>query len=353
MKNGQYIRWISPTWLVLCLCLSFAVSCQKPPIKMNLISDNISYKPEDPIQMQIRVFNDNTNIFGQKRPVIARQGFFYQNFHLLLTIIDPNGVPVAKRFAEPAIEPALAYRSGNRFLVPVEIIPPDGENVYVMNDARKYYRLGEIYGWYTADVRASLETFSRYKERPTGELYGELFARCNKAYNPLSSNKIRFEIAPAEPPFKAALKVYVNLLTATGGLQQKVSALENADARLYRVSKIPPKYMPISRKVYGIIWNNVKSQQSRLTYANGTATFSGIEQDDYLILARHPAFADVNITGKLLAKDDAQWQAGKVVELSLSVIRKPDGTVEPGNTGKILEGIKAARFIMNDLGYYW
>jgi hypothetical protein len=321
MKNSQSIRRVTPIWLVLCLCLSLTVSCQKPPIRINLISDKTSYEPKEPIQMQIRVYNDKTNVFGQKKPVIARKGFFYQDFHLLLTIIDPDGVPVAKRHSGPVGEPAPPYRAGKRFLVPVEIIPAGSENVYFIKDAHKYYRLGEIHGWYTADVRASLQTFSRYKEGPSGEPYGDLSAWCNKAYDPLTSNKIRIEITPTEPPLRAALKVHVNLITTAGGSQQKVSALEDAEVRLYRVSKISPKYMPINRKVYGIIWSHVKPQQSRLTYANGRATFSGIEQDDYLILARHPAFANVIITGKLLSKDDAQWQAGKVVESFLSVAR--------------------------------
>ena len=80
--------------------------------------------------------------------------------------------------------------------------------------------------------------------------------------------------------------------------------------------------------------------------------FSGIERDDYLILARHPAFAGMVITGNLIAKGDAQWQAGKVVECFLSLIRKPDGTVVPG-TAKVLEGLKAILFTMNDVGSRW
>ena len=53
----------------------------------------------------------------------------------------------------------------------------------------------------------------------------------------------------------------------------------------------------------------------------GVAVFSGIERDDYLLLARHPANVGVAITGKLVEKDDAQWQTGKVVESYLSVKR--------------------------------
>ena len=349
MKNGQSIRRMTPIWLILCLCLSFAVACQKPPVRINLISDKVSYKPQEPIQLQIRVYNDKTNVFGQKKPVIARKGFFYQDFHLLLTIIDPKGLPVAKRHPDPVIEPASPYRAGNCFLVPVEIIPVDGENIYVMKVARKYYRLGEIYGWYTADVRASLETFSRYKEGPPGELYAELFARCNKTYNPLSSNKIRFEIAPSEPAVKSTIKAHVNLVTAADGSKtgENKTALENADVRLYRVSQIQQGYRPVNRKVYRAVWNNVRPQKSSLTNSKGVAVFSGLERDDYLVLARHPAFAGVIITGKLLSKDGAQWQAGKVVECFLSVIRKPDGTA------KVLEGLKAVLFTMNDVGSCW
>jgi hypothetical protein len=313
---------MTPIWLVLCLCLSFTVACQKPPIKINLISDKVSYEPKVPIQMQIRVYNDKTNVFGQKKPVIARRGFFYQDFHLLLTIIDPNGVPVAKIRPESLIEPAPPYRLEDRFIVPVEIIPPDGENVYVMNDVRKYYHMEDTAGWYTADVRASLETFCRYREGPTGEPYAELLSYWNKAYNPLSSNKIRFEIAPEEPPVRSAIKAHVNLTAAAGGsnTEENKTALENADVRLYRVSLIPQGYRPVNRKVYGAIWNNVRPQKSSLTDSKGVAVFSGIERDDYLILARHPVFAGVNVIGNLIVKDDSQWQAGKVVEFYLSVI---------------------------------
>jgi hypothetical protein len=314
---------MTPIWLILCLCLSFAISCQKPPIKINLMADKNSYEPEEPIQMQIRVYNDKTNIFGQKKPVIARRGFFYQDFHLLLTIIDPKGMPVAIRHPGPVGEPAPPYRDGDQFLVPVEIIPVDGENIFFMKDAHEYYRLGEIHGWYTADVRASLQTFARYKEGPTGEPYGDLSAWCNRAYDPLTSNKIRFEIALEEPPVQSTIKAYVNLKATAGGSNtgEDKTALENADVRLYRVSLIPKDYLPVHHKVYLGVWNNVRPQKSSLTDSKGVVVFSGIERDDYLLLARHPAFADVIIAGKLVEKNDAQWQAGKVVEFYLSVKR--------------------------------
>jgi len=336
MKNRQSIRLIIPR-LVLCLCLSWAVSCQTtPPVRINLISDKASYEAEEPIKIQVRVFNDNINFLGQKKPVIARQGFFYQDFHLALTIIDPSGMVVAKKRSGSVIEPAPPYRVGDRFMVPVEIIPPDGENVYVMNDARKYYYLGDTYGWYSGIVRTSLETFSDYQEKPTGELYAELFSKCSKAYNPLTSNKIRFEILPPKPAVEATLKVQVNLLAIVDGSGSKVSksVLENADVRFYRLSNIPPDYRPVSWKVYRVIWNNVKPEQSRLTHSNGVATFSGVPRDDYLILARHPVFSDGILTGNIIMQADFERPAGKAAECSLSVIRKSDGTMVPGKTAR-------------------
>lgn len=323
MKNGQSINRIIPIWLVLCLCLSLTVACQKPPIKINLISDKNSYEPEEPIQMQIRVYNDKTNFFGQKKSVIVRRGFFYQDFHLLLTIIDPNGIPITRKHIGPAGEPAPPYRTGNRFLVPVEIIPVGGENIYFMKDIRKYYRLDETHGWYTADVRASLQTFSRYKEGPTGEPYGDLSAWCNRSYDPLTSNKIHFEIVPEEKAVKSTIKAHVILVAAAGGskTEENKIALENAEVRLYRVSKIPKKYRKVNRKMYGVIWNNVKPQESSLTDSKGVVVFSSIEQDYYWLLARHSAFANVVITGNLVEKGDAQWQTGKVLESYLSVSR--------------------------------
>jgi hypothetical protein len=132
----------------------------------------------------------------------------------------------------------------------------------------------------------------------------------------LTSNKIRFEIAPEEAPIQSTIKAHVNLTAAvTGGNK---TALENADVRLYPVSEIPKKYQPVRRKVYGAVWNNVRPQKSSLTDSKGVAVFSGVEQNDYLILARHSGFTDVVITGNLIAKGDAQWQAGKVVEFYLS-----------------------------------
>ena len=45
---------------------------------------------------------------------------------------------------------------------------------------------------------------------------------------------------PEEPPLQSTIKAYVNLTAAAGGSNtgEKKIALENADVRLYRISKI-------------------------------------------------------------------------------------------------------------------
>lgn len=299
-------------WLAFCSLLMLCAACCKPPVKINLISGGTVYEPDAPIQVQVRVANVKTDIFGRKREVVTRRGFFDQNFHLRLTVIDPDGLPVAKIRPESVIEPSPPYRSGDRFIVPVEIIPPEAENIYFMKDLRDYYRFEEKAGWYTAQVGASLETFYRYKEADSGELTADLFSRCNRHYNPLLSNKIRFELLPSENTIQAAILV---------GVKNKENALEFAEVRLYPARQLPKDDFTLDRQAIWHAWNHVTPQGAVLTNSKGEAIFSGIERDSYLILARHPAFMNAVIKGQWLTEADNRWQAGKVVAIDLSVDR--------------------------------
>lgn len=320
MANDQPIQRVSPVWLVLCLCMLLTTACCKPPIRINLASDGTVYEPDAPIRLQVRVFNEKTDIFGRKQAVVARRGFFDQDFHLRLTILDPDGLPAAKIHPESVVEPAPPYRSGDSFIVPVEIIQPDAENIYLMKDVRDYYRLEGTAGWYTAQVRASLETFCRYTEAPSGELSAELFAKCNRTYNLLVSNKIRFEILPRNRVIEATVRAHVSIVAASGGstTEGRSRALENAEVRLYRVAQLPKTYRQASWEAYRGIWNRVQPQSSLTTNSKGETVFSGIQRDAYLLLARHPAFADIAITGSFIPKADDRWQSGKVVEVNLN-----------------------------------
>lgn len=312
MHSGQAFSRMPPVWLVLCLFILFPVACCKPPVKINLISDGTAYEPDAPIQVQVSVANDKTDIFGRKQAVITRRGFFDQDFHLRLTIIDSDGNPVAKIRPESVVEPAPPYRSGDQFIVPAEIIPPDAKNIYFMKDLRDYYRIDDRAGWYTAQVRASLETFCRYTEATSGELSAELFARCNRNYNPLVSNKIRFELLPSEKILEATILV---------GVRNNRKALEFAEVRIYRARQIPKDDRSLDRQAVRNIWNQVTPKGALLTNSKGEAVFSGIERDTYLILARHPAFESAVITGQWITEADNRWQTGKVVAIDLSAPR--------------------------------
>ena len=79
----RYIKvfiWIN---LSLAVLLPFAgpVWAQDSPVKITLMSSQEVYDQGYPIQLQIKVFNNNLNPeTGLKDPVIARQGFFSQDF---------------------------------------------------------------------------------------------------------------------------------------------------------------------------------------------------------------------------------------------------------------------------------
>lgn len=321
MFDGHSNHRRLPIWLVLGILLLFPAACCKPPVKINLISDATVYEPGAPIGVQVRVVNVNTDFLGRKQPVVARRGFFDQDFHLRLTIIGPDGQSVAQSHPGPAAEPAPPYRSGDRFLVPVEIIAPEAENIYFMKDLRDYYRLEGAGGWYSAQVRASLETFCRTTEATSGALSGELLATCNRSYNPLVSNKIRFEILPEKRRVDAS--VIVSVLNVQRVADRRSDAanrtLEYTEVRLYRIPLLPEGHRSTSRKAFPQLWNQVQPQASSLTDARGRVVFSGIEQDDYLVLARNPALAQTAILDTRIERADDRWQADKVVDIQLTV----------------------------------
>ena len=185
---------------------------------------------------------------------------------------------------------------------------------------RGYYRLEEgAAGWYTADVRASLETFKHYTEASTGGLFAEPFARGNQAYNPLFSNKIRFEDPPCGGDNQNGRSGRnVNMGGTHSGKKNK--ALENAEVRRIGSRKSPSVIEAFGTEAYRKAWNRVRPNRSLLTNSEGKAVFSGIQRDAYLLLARHPEFFGVAITGSLIPKVDGRWQPGKVVEANPSVV---------------------------------
>ena len=197
MLQRFYLSLSAVKIILLCLCLCLTISCvHKPPVKITLISDQRSYGPDDPISVQIRLINKKVNWLQQKRPLIISSGFFSRDHHLLLTILDPDGLPVPRKHAYMADEPQPPYRLGGRSLAPVEIIAPGQESVYLIEDLGDYYDVSEKYGWHTAYLRTSLRTFCWYKSLPAGGLAADLSDWNGRVYNPVTSNRIRFEIRP-------------------------------------------------------------------------------------------------------------------------------------------------------------
>ena len=198
---------------VLLVTAAWAQVPGSPPIKISIVSDNTTYGPEDPIKIQVKVFNDPDDSVGE---VISWEGYLDKNFHLMITFIDPDGNHITNRFAMVDPEPGPPHRLSGRNAVLAEIIPPDGENLIVIDDAHEYYDLTK-HGWYTAQIRVPLETFSEYVTGPGDNLFAYLDDPGRQSFNSIASNEIRFEIAPSEPVVTSSINTTVSLLQIGGG----------------------------------------------------------------------------------------------------------------------------------------
>jgi hypothetical protein len=335
----QFVKLISwGTVIVVLLVLSSAPArAQEPPIKITLIADQGEYILDDPIQIQIRVFNNNYNASsGTIEPVITREGFFAQDFQNLITFIGPNGTPIKSNYATTHPEPGPPYRFQGRDLVPAEIVPPDGDNTYVLHDSKAYYNLSQI-GWYEAQIRVPLEAFSEYITNAAGNLLADLNDPGKQSFNPLFSNKIYFQIIPQEPGVKTSVHGQVNLLTIGGGPTPGATKtpLINAEVRLIPLSAIPEDYTPINWKIYHMIWEWVSPIRSKLTDQYGVATFPGVVQGAYLLLAKHKIANDFKHLGALVESTNENWLTGQPIVKHLMVMQKVDGEKVPGKTKKL------------------
>jgi hypothetical protein len=292
------------------------------PIKIKVKSDKIRYSPEDSIAIQIRILNNNWNPKGEKEEVIANEGFFSRDYHLMLTVIDPTGKPVALKHPRVETEPPPPYNFNGKLYVPVEIVSADAENIFFMKDARKYYEIGRKYGWYTASLNTSLEIFSEFSLTPAGELIADLMDKGRKKFNPLSSNKIRFEIVPAKPLIEKSLLIGVIIYESLNGMKKLPAEIKlaNSEIRIYEESEIPGRCKPISFESFDTIWQGVPAMRTALTNSRGEATFSGLREGSYLILARHPKLTYGRILGSVLPADHPDWRSQKILEKRLTAV---------------------------------
>jgi hypothetical protein len=307
----QFIKLVS--WgsviAVFLIMLSTPSQAQDSPVKITLMADQSQYIQGDPIQIQIRVFNENYNqASGTIEPVITREGFFTQDYQHLITFIGPDGKPIKSNYAMIDPEPGPPYRVGGRDLVDAEIIPPDGDNTYVLDDAKEYYSILQP-GWYEAQIRVPFDVFAEYITDAAGDILSDLKDPDNESFNPLASNKIYFEIVAPQVEPESSIHVNANLLTIGSGSQPDITAtpIEGMTVKLFPISSIPKDYYPIDFKTYSIIWGNATSVKSAITDADGVAKFEGVDQDDYLILGHYPQGQSFDYLAGRVWADDSRW----------------------------------------------
>jgi hypothetical protein len=304
------------------------------PIMIDLGTDKESYGPTEAIPIQIRIYNNPSDSVGD---VIANKVFTSQQFHLALKIIDPDGLTVSLVNAQVAPEPGPPFRYEGKNLVPVEIIPAAYEQISGMLDARTSYKFGEKYGWYTVQVQVPLETYSRIELDLNSNLFSDLADPGRVAYNPLSSNLIRFQIQPPEPIVKSAIHVKLDLVSVGKGVSPETRRVPLADAqvRLYQESKIPADFKPIGWKLYPAIWVSLGPTKSALTDSNGIARFTNVEKGDYLILVQYPISADNQYVAGSVPANDKGWVPNGIILEELRIVQKSTGKKTPGKTTKL------------------
>ena len=205
-----------------------------------------------------------------------------------------------------------------------------------LDDAREFYQL-EKYGWYTAQVLAPMETFSNYETDEAGVRYSYLDDPGRQAYNPVSSNKVRFEIAPPEVVEAGSIIVKVSHLKIGQETRPRTTKtnLEDVPVRLIPQAAIPADYQPINWKTYDQIWAwTIGSGRgvaiTRYTNSNGLAGFP-VAQGDYLVLAHYSESQDFKHMGSLVTADDPDWLTDQPIE-NLMVMEKFNGKKVAGKT---------------------
>jgi len=245
MKGLRRLTLYFTGWLILSILLLTAASAQESPVRINLVTDKTSYLTGEPVKMQVSVFNDSAE------DVITHSDFSGQDFYLMVVFTDPDGEMIRTKFSPGGTEPGPPARFEERDAVPAEVLLTDWNVTTVVDDVHYYYYLTK-YGHYTAQVFVAIETFSEYVEDlDTGARFAFLDDTGRQFFNPVSSNKISFDIIPPEPVIQTSVNVAVEKLKIGAGTQPAASKapLEGVPVHLIRSSSIPAEI-----RLYCRVW---------------------------------------------------------------------------------------------------
>jgi hypothetical protein len=310
------------------MLLIATASAQVSPIKAKLLATKKIYGTDEPIEMQVTVYNDIA------QEVISREGLQDQNFHLMITFTGPDGKAIRSRFDEGVDEPPPPRRYGGKDAALVEIVYPDWDHTTVMDDARAFYDLTKP-GLYKAQLFFSLERFSNFFIDPVTEAqFAYLDDPGRQHFDPVASAEISFEILPLQPVVESAIEVEAKLFTIDSGSRPRVTRtdLANCYVRLIRCSDISEDFYPINYKTYQLIWQHTPVVATGLTDSNGKAQFVDVFKDEYLIIAHYPEGMTFTHMGRLVRVSDPRWLNEQPIVKRFIVLEKADGSKSPGTT---------------------
>ena len=301
------------------------------PIQIQLTASKSQYAGTEPIVMQVSVYN------AMSQTVATQVGFFDRDWHLSVWFTAPDGTPVHQTYLQGTEEPKGLLKHNKRDAAFADFVAAGKTDSTLIKDVRTYYNLNQ-YGTWTAVVPAPLYVFHDYeKDDITGNKYGFL-EPTPSTFNPLTSNKVTFEILPTEPVVKSALSVFIEKQAVGGGSfpGTKKETLKKIPIKLYRVSDIPADFLPVNWQSYDRISKYVKPVRSAVSDSKGLVKFH-IERDEYVIIANYGKAKDFKHLGAQVTTDDPDWLTPTPILKKLKILEVTK-TTSPGQAKKLLAG---------------
>ena len=346
-----------PFLVVILLCYA------EPPIHVELVASKTWYAWEEPIVLQVRVYNCDEPLKGKQvcagsKTVAVQRGFFDQEWDRTIYFKGPDGRPVRHPMFSSGTEPQgtfpvisqektspLSVRSKSPHKKPqrqqavrVDLVPPGEVKVVTLHDARENYDLSQ-YGMWEAQILLPLQVFNYTTLTVGDEIQAVGYYPPISFYSPLKSNKITFQRAPPisktiKPIYKSLdrksilrtinksqINVYFDRLNITKDVNSPISKtpVKNARVKIYRRSDIPREFYPIDWKNYGQIVRYIKSRGSSLTDTEGVAKFF-MEKDDYIVIAEGSLSQHFEFIAEMVDRTAPAWNTIDPVKVWLRAI---------------------------------